>query len=340
VQTSDFDYDLPKEFIAQRPVEPRDTSRLLILNRKSNKIEHRVFNEIVEYLKPNDVLVLNETRVIPARLKTRKVPTGGAVEVLLLKRNSVQTWIALVGGRGIRQGQRLEIQGGPQGEVIEDLGEARRLIRFDEPISEQLDTIGEMPVPPYIYTPLESPDEYQTIFATVPGSAAAPTAGLHFTASLLEAIRAKGTEVVKVLLHVGLDTFAPVTVENPHQHSIHQEWCQLTPQAAAIINKTHQKGGRIIAVGTTSVRTLETAALNAENHGLVAAFQGETDLFILPGYPFRATDGMITNFHLPRSTLLMMVSAFAGRERILEVYQIAREAKYRFYSFGDAMLIL
>jgi len=340
VQTSDFDYDLPKEFIAQRPADPRDSSRLLILHRQTGKIEHHIFHEIIGHLSPDDVLVLNETRVIPARLRARKIPTGGAVEVLLLRQTALQTWIAIVGGRGIHPEQKLQILGGPQAEILEDLGESRRLIRFDEPIYGQLDGIGEMPTPPYIHTPLQSPNEYQTVFAEIPGSAAAPTAGLHFTPSLLEGIHAKGIQIVKVILHIGLDTFAPVTSTNPLQHSIHKEWCQVTPEAASIINQASQKGGRVIAVGTTTVRTLETAARQARNHERVHPFNGDTDLFILPGHQFRSIDAMITNFHLPRSTLLMMVSAFAGRERMLELYQQAMDANYRFYSFGDAMLIL
>jgi S-adenosylmethionine:tRNA ribosyltransferase-isomerase len=340
VQTSDFDYELPKEFIAQRPVDPRDSSRLLIFHRATNRMEHRKFHEIIEYLSPEDVLVLNETRVIPARLRARKIPTGGAVEVLLLRRANHQTWIALVGGKGVHPKLRLQILGGPQAEVLEDLGESRRLIHFNEPISGQLDTIGEMPVPPYIHTPLQSPYEYQTVFAEIPGSAAAPTAGLHFTPALLETIRARGIQIVRILLHIGLDTFAPVTATNPMDHAIHKEWCQVSPEAASIINRTVRTGGRVIAVGTTTVRTLETASFQAENDERVGTFNGDTDLFILPGYRFRATDAMVTNFHLPRSTLLMMVSAFAGRERILEIYQQAMEANYRFYSFGDAMMIL
>ncbi|OGO17963.1 MAG: tRNA preQ1(34) S-adenosylmethionine ribosyltransferase-isomerase QueA [Chloroflexi bacterium RBG_16_48_8] len=340
MQTSDFDYDLPKELIAQRPAEPRDSSRLLVFHRETDRIEHRIFNEIAEYLSPNDVLVLNETKVFPARLRARKLPTGGAVEVLLLRRYSPQTWLALVGGKGIQLGQKLQIQNGPIAEVTEDLGGSRRLIHFDVPISGQLDVLGEMPVPPYIHTPLQNPDEYQTVFAEVLGSAAAPTAGLHFTLPLLETIRSKGTHIVKVLLHVGMDTFAPVNAKDPLDHTIHKEWCQVTPEAASIINHIPTTGGRVIAVGTTTVRTLETAARYADNHEQVVAFDGDTDLFILPGYQFRTIDGMLTNFHLPRSTLLMMVSAFTGRERLLEIYQQAIEANYRFYSFGDAMLIL
>jgi S-adenosylmethionine:tRNA ribosyltransferase-isomerase len=340
VQTSDFDYELPRKFIAQRPADPRDSSRLLVFHRETNQIEHRIFHEIIEYLTPEDVLVLNETKVIPARLRARKIPTGGAAQILLLKQVNPQTWVALIGGKRIHLNQRLQILDGPQAIILEDLGESRRLIRFDEPISQQLDGIGEMPVPPYIHTPLQNSSEYQTVFAEIPGSAAAPTAGLHFTSSLLEDIRTKGVQIVKVVLHIGLDTFAPVTSMDPSQHSIHKEWCQVTPQAASMINQASHRGGRVIAVGTTTVRTLESAAFKAKKGERVGVFDGDTDLYILPGFRFRSIDALITNFHLPRSTLLMMVSAFVGREKILAIYRQAMEANYRFYSFGDAMLIL
>jgi S-adenosylmethionine:tRNA ribosyltransferase-isomerase len=340
MRTSDFDYFLPKDCIAQRPFEPRDHSRLLVYDRTTDQIEHRVFHEILDYLDPKDVLVLNETKVLPARLKAYKVPTGGAAEVLILKRINTQTWEAIVGGKGMKPGQKLQILNGPEAEILQDLGHTRRIIYFHEKISHALDQIGQMPVPPYIHIPLQKPSEYQTVFANVPGSAAAPTAGLHFTDRLLDKIRAKGVQIAMLTLHVGLDTFAPVTEADPQQHFIHQEWCQLTEQAASIINNGHQSGGRIIAVGTTCVRTLETAALNAKSNQRVAAFEGNTNLFILPGFNFRVVDTLITNFHLPRSTLLMMISAFVNRRRILEIYQHAMQKGYRFYSFGDAMLIL
>jgi S-adenosylmethionine:tRNA ribosyltransferase-isomerase len=340
VRTSDFDYDLPPELIAQRPAEPRDNSRLLVLYRETDKVEHRRFRQITEYLNPGDVLVLNETRVIPARLKAHKIPTGGAVEILLLKRLNAQTWEALVGGKNVNPGLRLKICDGPTVLVAEDLGGSRRIITFDEPISDQLDDIGDMPVPPYIHTPLQKRDEYQTVFAHSPGSAAAPTAGLHFTESLLETISKRGVLIVKIILHIGLDTFAPVKEERPQDHVIHKEWCQITPGAALTIKQAQTYGGRIIAVGTTCVRALETAALHAKDDERINSYEGETDLFILPGFRFRTVDAMVTNFHLPHSTLLMMVSAFAGRDRILQVYQQAIEELYRFYSFGDAMLIL
>lgn len=340
MRTSDFDYPLPPEFIAQRPAVPRDSSRLMVLRRDGGPLEHRVFRDLPAYLQPGDALVLNETRVIPARLHARKVPGGGRVEILLLRRLEPQVWEALVGGKGVRPGRRLEVEGGPHAEVIRDLGGPRRVVRFAEPLSPRLEAIGEMPLPPYIHAPLQSPEEYQTVFARLPGSAAAPTAGLHFTPPLLDRIRAIGVQLVRVTLHIGLDTFAPVQEEIAEDHLIHTEWCQLSEQSAAILNATRASRRRIVAVGTTSVRTLETAARHAPPGLTVAPFEGPTDLYILPGHTFRAVDAMLTNFHLPRSTLLMLVSAFAGRQRILTAYETAQQEGYRFYSFGDAMLIL
>jgi len=339
VRTSDFDYHLPPEAIAQRPARPRDSSRLLVLHRDSGDVEHRIFGEITDYLHPGDALVLNETRVIPARLRVRKIPTGGHAELLLLRQERPAVWEAMAGGKGLGVGRRLEVVGGPVVEIIEDLGGPRRLVRFQEPILDRLDELGEMPLPPYIQAPLRDRDEYQTTFARRPGSAAAPTAGLHFTPRLLGRIERQGVRLVRITLHIGLDTFVPVREEDPSRHAIHTEWCELDAQAAETLNTTTVHGGRIIAVGTTSVRALESAA-RIPGPGRVQPFQGSTDLFILPGFEFRATDAMVTNFHLPRSTLLMMVSAFAGRERILETYRLAIERGYRFYSFGDAMLIL
>jgi S-adenosylmethionine:tRNA ribosyltransferase-isomerase len=340
VRTSDFDYALPPEFIAQRPASPRDSSRLLILRRDGGPIEHRIFRDLPEYLRPGDALVLNETRVIPARLHARKVPGGGRVEILLLRRLEPQVWEALVGGKGLRPGRRLLVEGGPQAEVLEDLGGPRRALRFTQPVTPQLEAIGEMPLPPYIHAPLQSPQEYQTVFARLPGSVAAPTAGLHFTPTLLERIGALGVQLVRVTLHIGLDTFAPVNEALAEDHPIHTEWCQVGPDAAETLRATRAAGGRILAVGTTSVRTLETAARAAATGDVLAPFEGPTDLYILPGHRFRAVDAMLTNFHLPRSTLLMLVSAFAGREQILDAYETAKEQGYRFYSFGDAMLIV
>ncbi len=339
MRTSDFDYDLPPDRIAQRPAETRDSSRLLVLDRRSGAISHRIFHDLADLLSPGDVLVLNATRVLPARLQARKHPGGARVEVLLLRRVAPQVWEAWVGGRGLRTGRRLQILGGPTAEIIQELGGPRRLVRFDEPIRADLERIGEMPLPPYIKQPLRSPEEYQTVFARVLGSAAAPTAGLHFTSPLLERLRARRILLVEAVLHVGLDTFAPVTESRPEEHIIHTEWCQLLPEAAAAVNEARARGGRVVAVGTTAVRTLESAARAAPRGTTVAPFEGPTDLYILPGHEFRAVDALITNFHLPRSSLLMLVSAFAGRDRVLQTYAQAIEAGYRFYSFGDAMLI-
>lgn len=340
MRTSDFDYHLPPDMIAQRPARPRDSSRLLVMNRVTDELNHHTFRELPQFLSPGDALVLNVTRVIPARLQARKVPTGGQAEVLLLKQTGPQVWETLVGGRGLTAGRRVKIDGGPEAEILQDLGGPRRLVRFDEPIAPVLQDVGHMPLPPYIHTPLQHPDEYQTVFARTPGSSAAPTAGLHFTPELLSKIQSMGVRLVTTTLHIGLDTFAPVTEENPEQHAIHSEWCQLTHEAAQQINGVCSSGGRVIAVGTTAVRCLESAAHVTTDPQAVAPFQGPTDLFILPGYHFQVVDALITNFHLPRSTLLMLVSAFAGRERILAAYEVAKQFAYRFYSFGDAMLIL
>jgi S-adenosylmethionine:tRNA ribosyltransferase-isomerase len=339
VKTSDFDYDLPSERIAQTPVDPRHASRLMVLNRRQDSIQHTSFWHIDEFLNPGDLLVINQTRVIPARLYAHK-PTGGRVEVLLLHPQDELIWEVLVGGKRVTPGLRLQIENGPAGIILSDEGGSRRHIRFEEPIEPYLQRAGEMPLPPYIHTRLNDPERYQTVYASVPGSAAAPTAGLHFTPELMKRLEGKGIHLARVTLHVGLDTFAPVTEEQVHSHPIHTEWCDVNEQAAAQINTAVRCGGRIIAVGTTSVRTLETAAQHASSGNRVGTFQGATSLFITPGYNFKAVDALITNFHLPRSTLIMLVSAFAGRERILQAYRTAVEMEYRFYSFGDAMLIL
>jgi S-adenosylmethionine:tRNA ribosyltransferase-isomerase len=340
MKTSDFDYNLPIEYIAQTPVEPRDSSRLLVLDRKMGQIAHTVFRELGQYLKPKDLLVLNETRVIPARVFGRKIPTGGKIEVLLLEKKDEVTWKTLLGGKGMVAGKRLKLDAGPGGEVVEVLEGPQRLIHFDEPLEPYLDRAGHIPLPPYIHTPLEDANRYQTVYATRPGSAAAPTAGLHFTPELFDRLATQGIHRAFVTLHVGLDTFAPVQVENPLQHTIHTEWCQLPVETANVVNRTQQEGGRIICVGTTSVRTLEAAARFSPSGQVVEPFEGPTDLFILPGHEFKAVDMIVTNFHLPKSTLLMMISAFAGRELTLRAYEEAIRAGYRFYSFGDAMLIL
>jgi S-adenosylmethionine:tRNA ribosyltransferase-isomerase len=339
MKTSDFDYNLPVSSIAQTPVEPRDASRLLVLNRDTGNIDHCQFRDIGTYLRAGDLLVVNQTRVIPARIYARK-ETGGRVELLLLRRRDEQTWEALVGGKGLRIGTTVNVEGGPRAEIVELLDGSERLIRFSEPIEPYFPKVGNVPLPPYIHEKLDDPERYQTVYAREPGSAAAPTAGLHFTPRLLQELQAQGVKVAYVTLHVGLDTFAPVTEDDPQEHKIHSEWCELPQETADLINQTKAAGGRVVAVGTTSVRTLESAPSLQSPVSILQPFTGPTSLFIFPGYQFKAVDAMITNFHLPKSTLLMLVSAFAGRETVLEAYEIAIREGYRFYSFGDAMLIL
>ncbi len=341
MKTSDFDYDLPESFIAQTPVEPRDSSRLLVLHRDTGQLEHRTFREIGQYLHANDVLVLNQTRVIPARIYARKA-TGGRVELLLLRRRDELTWEALVGGKGLSVGKKLQVENGPSAEVVEILNGSERLIRFEQPIEPFFPKVGNVPLPPYIHKRLSDPERYQTVYAREPGSVAAPTAGLHFTPRLLDELKAQGITLAYVTLHVGLDTFAPVTEDDPQEHKIHTEWCELPAETAELINRARERGGRVVAVGTTSVRTLESAARAADraHAAKILPYAGPTDLFILPGFRFHLVDAMITNFHLPKSTLVMLVSAFATREAILQAYQTAKQQGYRFYSFGDAMLIL
>ncbi|MBI1793199.1 MAG: tRNA preQ1(34) S-adenosylmethionine ribosyltransferase-isomerase QueA [Chloroflexi bacterium] len=336
MKTSDFDYHLPESSIAQTPVEPRDSSRLLILHRDSGQIEHRIFRDLGLYLRPNDLLVLNQTRVIPARIFARK-PTGGRIELLLLRRRDALTWEALVGGKGLKTASRFKVEEGPEAEVVEILAGSQRLIRFSDPIESYFSKVGNVPLPPYIHEKLSDPERYQTVYAHEPGSAAAPTAGLHFTPRLLDELKSNGVKIAYVTLHVGLDTFAPVTEENPEEHKIHTEWCELSQETAEAINQTKKSGGRVIAVGTTSVRTLESAMVGRD---AILPYIESTSLFILPGYQFKIVDAVITNFHLPKSTLIMLVSAFAGRERILQAYEVAKSEGYRFFSFGDAMLIL
>ncbi len=339
MDTIKFDYDLPEEYIAQDPLEPRDSSRLLVLDRENRQIEHNIFRNLGGYLRTGDLLILNETKVIPARLFANKIPTGGRVELLLLQKHDNQTWETLVGGKGLVVGKRIQIEAGPSAEIVADLGGPRRFVKFDSPVEGKLPYAGHVPLPPYIKTSIDDPERYQTVYAQYPGSVAAPTAGLHFTPELLDTLGKKGIEFVKITLHIGLDTFAPVLEEDPKNHKIHTEWCQVSPQVVAKINSYRRSGGRIIAVGTTSVRAIESAAKVASPGATVGVFEGATDLFILPGYEFKAVDAMITNFHLPRSTLLMLVSAFVGRELILNTYEEAKHMNYRFYSFGDAMLI-
>ena len=349
MKTSDFDYHLPETSIAQTPLEPRDSSRLLVLNRQTGELKHRIFREIGDYLRLGDLLVLNQTRVIPARIYARK-STGGKVELLLLRRKDELTWECLVGGKGMTVGKRVIVELNERsrwiakpgdfrihGEIVGILNSSERLVKFSEPIEPYFSKIGNVPLPPYIHNKLENPERYQTVYARELGSAAAPTAGLHFTPRLLDELQDKGVRIAYVTLHVGLDTFAPVSEDDPSEHKIHTEWCELPQESADLINKTRASGGRLIAVGTTSVRMLESAAVE---RSIISSYQGPTSLFILPGFQFKVADAMITNFHLPKSTLIMLVSAFAGREKILDTYKIAINKGYRFYSFGDAMLIL
>ncbi len=339
MKTEDFSYDLPAEFIAQTPAEPRDHSRLMVLERVTGRITHHQFFEIGQFLQEGDLLVVNETRVFPARFFGSKLPGSGKVEILLLKKRDDLTWECLVGGSGMKPGRQIQITAGPIAEVVEDMGESRRLVRFAEPIEAAFERAGHVPLPPYIRAYKGDPERYQTVFNKTLGSAAAPTAGLHFTPALLEKLQQQGVGLAKIDLHVGLDTFAPVTEEDPESHQIHKEWCAISTETAQAINQTKKNGGRVIAVGTTSVRTLESAAAHSQN-GFLQAWQGDTNLFILPGYQFRVVDAMITNFHLPKSTLLMLVSAFAGKETMLNAYEVAKREGYRFFSFGDAMLLL
>ncbi len=335
MRTEEFNYDLPEHFIAQVPVEPRDHSRLLVLNRESGEIEHRKFFEIIDYLDPGDLLVVNETRVIPARLYGKKLPGGGKIEVLLLNKRGNLRWESLVGGSGMKVGREFQIENGPKGEVEAVLEGSKRIVRFVEPIEQFFDQAGHTPLPPYIHNYVGNPERYQTVYNHIPGSAAAPTAGLHFTPELLAKIQDKGIRLAKIELRVGLDTFAPVTEEFVEEHLIHREWCYLSQEVAGLIRKTKAESGRVIAVGTTSVRTIESAS----RMGKIEAFSDETDLYITPGYTFRCVDAMVTNFHLPKSTLLMLVSAFTGRENIFQAYEVAKAEGYRFFSFGDAMFL-
>lgn len=337
---SDFYFDLPQELIAQDPLEDRSASRLLVLDKNTGAVEHHVFKEIVNYVRPGDCLVLNNTKVIPARLLGEREGTGAHVEVLLLKRREKDVWETLVKpGKKCRPGTRLSFGGGLlRAEVLETVEEGNRLIRFEyEGIFEEvLDCLGEMPLPPYITHKLQDKNRYQTVYAKYEGSAAAPTAGLHFTKELLKQIEDMGVELAYVTLHVGLGTFRPVKEENVLNHHMHSEYYQVTKETAEIINRTKERGGRVICVGTTSCRTVESAA---DENGRVRSGCGNTEIFIYPGYRFKVLDGLITNFHLPESTLVMLVSALAGREKVLAAYQEAIRERYRFFSFGDAMFI-
>ncbi|MGN0753378.1 MAG: tRNA preQ1(34) S-adenosylmethionine ribosyltransferase-isomerase QueA [Aristaeellaceae bacterium] len=341
MKTADFDYNLPEELIAQTPVEPRDHSRLMVVHRKDGTREHKHFYDIVDYLNPGDALVINETKVIPARLLGVKEDTGVPVEVLLLRRENATDWEALVKpGRRLKPGAVCSFGDGLlRCEVLSSVAETGgRIVRFmyDGVFEEILDKLGEMPLPPYIHEKLQDRGRYQTVYAKNEGSAAAPTAGLHFTPELLDKVRQKGVTIVPVTLHVGLGTFRPVTVEDVDTHVMHSEYYQVTQEAADTLNALRAAGGRIICVGTTSVRTLETVATE---DGVIHPGAGDTAIFIYPGKKIKAVDALITNFHLPQSTLLMLVSTFMGRETALDVYREAVEQRYRFFSFGDAMLI-
>ena len=340
MKVSDFNFDLPEELIAQDPLEDRSSSRLLTLDKKTGAIGHDIFRNITNYLNPGDCLVLNNTKVIPARLIGAKEETGGKVEVLLLKRKQDNVWETLVKpGKKARPGARISFGDGMlTGEVLEVVEEGNRLIRFEyEGIFEEvLDQLGQMPLPPYITHQLKDKNRYQTVYAKYDGSAAAPTAGLHFTEELLQQIREMGVKIVWVTLHVGLGTFRPVKVDEVTDHHMHSEFYRIEEEDAHLINETRAAGGRIISVGTTSTRTLESVA---DEDGTVRAKSGWTDIFIYPGYQFKVIDGLITNFHLPESTLLMLVSALAGRENIMHAYEVAVRERYRFFSFGDAMFI-
>lgn len=336
----DFNYDLPEELIAQDPLEDRSSSRLMVLHKDTGRIEHKIFRNIIDYLNPGDCLVINDTKVIPARLMGIKEDTGAAIEVLLLKRNADDVWECLVKpGKKARTGARIVFgEGLLVGEIVDVIEDGNRMIKFHyEGIFEEiLDKLGQMPLPPYITHKLQDKNRYQTVYARNEGSAAAPTAGLHFTKELLEKIKEKGVNVVSITLHVGLGTFRPVKVDKIEEHHMHTETFNISKEAADTINRARAAGGRVIAVGTTSCRTLESAAAD---DGTIPARSGDTDIFIYPGYKFKAIDCLITNFHLPESTLIMLVSALAGRDNIMNAYETAVKERYRFFSFGDAMFI-
>jgi len=310
----------------------------MVVHRNSDLVKHVKFHQIGQYLHPGDVLVINRTRVIPARLGVYK-PTGGKVELLLIKSLSDTRWEALIGGKNVKEGMNLSVSESVSAQVCEKLDGSRVIVQFSTSLDDKLEELGVMPLPPYIHTPLKEPERYQTIYAKQKGSVAAPTAGLHFTQELMEQLINQGIQFAEITLHIGLDTFAPINEENVEDHPIHSEWCEISQSAAEVINKAHKNGGRVVAVGTTCMRALETAGRLAGNEMLISLYKGNTDLFIVPGFTFRVVDALVTNFHLPRSTLLILVSAFATWEKIKIWYEIAKSEEYRFYSFGDAMFI-
>mgnify|MGYP001813785266 FL=1 len=378
MKTEDFAYELSQDRIAQTPIEPRDASRLMVVHRGTGQIEHRMFRDIGQYLAPGDLLVLNQTRVIPARLFGRKAATGGAVELLLLSPRDEHTWEALARGKRLRPGTQIELRPAglrselpPEGsglpteciqeepssvwaEILAETESGGRLVHFEQPVQAVLDELGVVPLPPYIHQPLADAERYQTVYGQTEGSVASSTAGLHFTPELLVDLRRRGVEMAFITLHIGLDTFRPVKEERVEDHQIHTEWYELTAPAANRVNRARLEGRRVIAVGTTAVRALESAAAGGAAPGpqscgpegeacawrTVQAYNGPTDLFIYPGHRFRAVEALITNFHLPRSTLLMLVSAFAGRDLVMAAYQEALDEGYRFFSFGDAMFLV
>ncbi|MCI6652190.1 MAG: tRNA preQ1(34) S-adenosylmethionine ribosyltransferase-isomerase QueA [Ruminococcus sp.] len=341
MKTSDFYYDLPEELIAQTPVEPRDSSRMLIYDRAKKEISHKHFYDVIDYLNEGDTLIVNDSRVLPARIYGTKIPTGANVEFLLLKQKEEKVWETLVKpGKKARTGDKFSFgKGIMTATVIDVLEDGNRIVQFEceNNFFETLDKIGQMPLPPYIHEKLKDKERYQTVYSHELGSAAAPTAGLHFTKELMEKIKDKGVNIGYVTLHVGLGTFRPVKVDDVTTHKMHSEHFEVPKETADLINKTKENGKRVIAVGTTSCRTLESVA---KEHGKVVSCEGWTDIFIYPGFEFKVLDGLITNFHLPESTLIMLVSAFAGYEETMEVYKTAVEEKYRFFSFGDSMCIL
>lgn len=340
MNVSDFNYELPKELIAQDPLEKRSESRLMVLDKATGEVTHKHFYDIIEYINEGDCLIINNTKVIPARLYGVKEDTGATIEILLLRRVDGNTWECLSRpGKKARVGARIVFgEGLLTGEIVDVVEEGNRLIRFEYNgiFEEILDKLGEMPLPPYITHKLQDKSRYQTVYAKYDGSAAAPTAGLHFTPELLQRLRDKGVKIAEVTLHVGLGTFRPVKVENVLEHHMHSEYYEITKEACDIINNTKANGGKVISVGTTSTRTVESAA---DENGLLTPKKGDTDIFIYPGFNFKVVDSLITNFHLPESTLIMLVSALAGRENVLAAYEEAVKERYRFFSFGDAMLI-
>ena len=340
MKTSDFFYELPQELIAQTPLEQRDSSRLLTLNKETGEISHKHFYNIKEYLQPGDTLVLNDSRVLPARLYGKRNPTGGAVELLLLKDHGGNRWECLARpGRKLKPGALVSFgEGELEAEILEDIGEGKKIVEFkyEGIFLEVLERLGKMPLPPYIKEELQNGERYQTVYSKHTGSAAAPTAGLHFTNELLQEIQDMGVNLAYVTLHVGLGTFRPVSAEDINDHEMHSEFCMISKETAELLNKTKESGHRIICVGTTSCRTLESFA---KDDGTFEETSGWTQIFIYPGYGFKAMDALITNFHLPESTLVMLVSAFAGRENVLAAYKTAVNEKYRFFSFGDAMFL-